>query len=47
MHGGTNKGAPKGVANGAYRHGGHTKEAVALRSVARRLMRALNQEVTA
>jgi hypothetical protein len=41
MHGGTNKGAPHGDRNDAYRHGGETKEAIALRAAARRLMRAL------
>ena len=41
MHGGTNKGAPRGDRNGAYRHGGETKEAIALRAAARRLMCAL------
>ena len=47
MHGGTNKGAPRGEGNGAYRHGGETKEAVALRAAARRLLRALADEPAA
>jgi len=44
MHGGTNKGAPRGERNGAYRHGGETNEAIALRSAARRLLNALKEE---
>ena len=40
MHGGTNPGAPKGPANGAYKSGLYTKEALALRKQARDLMRA-------
>lgn len=41
MHGGK-AGAPKGEANGAWRHGGDTLEAVALRREARKLMEAIN-----
>lgn len=36
MHGGSSPGAPKGSANGMYKHGRYTNEAVAER-------RALNQ----
>ena len=30
MHGGTGNGAPRGVRNGAYKHGGRSIEAIAL-----------------
>lgn len=42
MHGGR-AGAPKGKANGNYRHGGETREAVALRRAAMRLLKQLRQ----
>lgn len=41
MHGGLSPGAPKGEANGSYRHGGETNEAVALRQAASRLLKEL------
>jgi hypothetical protein len=41
MHGGKGSGAPKGVANGAWEHGGWTKEAVRVRRAAAALLRAL------
>lgn len=41
MHGGKNAGAPKGQANGMWKHGGETREAVALRTQASRLVRLL------
>jgi hypothetical protein len=31
MHGGRNAGAPRGEENGMWKHGGDTREAVALR----------------
>ena len=40
MHGGK-AGAPKGEKNGAYKHGGETQEARALRSQARHLLKEL------
>ena len=41
FHGGLSPGAPKGERNGAWKHGGHSLEAVALRQEARRLLDAL------
>lgn len=43
-HGGRSPGAPKGKANGNYRHGGETREAVALRREARHLLRELRAD---
>ena len=44
MHGGARgSGAPKGEANGMYRHGGWTKEAVELRRRAAALLRTIRQ----
>ena len=43
MHGGR-AGAPKGEANGSYRHGGDTNEAIALRQEASRLLKAIRKE---
>lgn len=40
MHGGTNRGAPKGEANGNWKGGTHTNEAVVLRRAASRLLKA-------
>ncbi len=40
MHGGRSSGAPKGAANGAWKHGGWANEALALRAAARRLLAA-------
>lgn len=41
MHGGAKgSGAPKGEHNGMWKHGGYTKEAIALRQAANRLVRA-------
>ena len=40
MHGGTNPGAPKGTANGNYRHGLYTCEAVEERRFLAELRRA-------
>jgi hypothetical protein len=37
MHGAL-AGAPKGRANGSWKHGGETHEAIALRRVARKLL---------
>lgn len=42
MHGGKG-GAPKGVKHGAYKHGGWTNEAVALRRTASRLLKAIGE----
>ncbi|MDP7098055.1 MAG: HGGxSTG domain-containing protein [Rhodospirillales bacterium] len=39
MHGGKSPGAPCGPANGNYRHGRYTKEAIAERRSVRRLIR--------
>ena len=39
MHGGTNRGAPKGEANGSWKHGRETIEAVALRQAASQLLK--------
>ena len=40
MHGGAKgSGAPRGERNGAYRHGGHTVEAVAFRRQCRAVLR--------
>jgi hypothetical protein len=41
MHGGASAGAPRGKRNGRFRHGGDTKEAVALRSQVAKLLRTL------
>jgi len=41
MHGGTNRGAPKGERNGAYKHGRRTQEAEAQGAEARALLRGL------
>ena len=41
MHGGKGSGAPTGHANGAWKHGGWTNEAVSLRRAVGRLLRAL------
>jgi hypothetical protein len=41
MHGGTNRGAPKGERNGNWKHGGRTREAVALRRAVSRLLKDL------
>jgi hypothetical protein len=38
MHGGTNRGAPKGERNGIFKLGGMTREAIALRRNASRLI---------
>ncbi|WP_442955263.1 HGGxSTG domain-containing protein [Parasphingorhabdus sp.] len=38
---GARAGAPRGKANGSYRHGGETKEARSLRAEARRLLKEL------
>lgn len=40
-HGGKSPGAPMGEANGSYRHGGETNEAIALRQEASRLLKAI------
>ena len=48
MHGGTSPGAPKGKANGMFRHGRYTAEAVAERRMLGawiKTMRQLAQEV--
>ena len=47
MHGGASKGAPSGERNGRFRHGGDTKEAVALRLQVTKLLRALTEPVPA
>ncbi len=39
MHGGKSSGAPRGVGNGNFRHGGYTREAVAERRRIQRLLR--------
>lgn len=41
MHGGTSPGAPKGEANGAFKHGGFTAEAIELRREASWLLKAV------
>lgn len=41
MHGGRNAGAPRGEDNGMWKHGGDTREAVALRQEATTLLKAL------
>ena len=41
LHGGKSPGAPKGERNGAWKHGGDTNEAIALRQAASRLIRAI------
>lgn len=48
MHGGARgTGAPKGKANGMFRHGGWTNEAVELRREAGALLRVIRQGVDA
>ena len=44
LHGGRSTGAPKGKANGNWKHGGETNEAVALRKQARKLLMELRQD---
>jgi hypothetical protein len=44
-HGGASPGAPKGEANGMFRHGGWTNEAVATRRKAAALLKAIRKEV--
>lgn len=44
---GSRAGAPKGEANGSYRHGGKTYEAVELRREASRLLTAIRSEAYA
>ena len=41
LHGGLSPGAPKGKANGNWKHGGETREAVALRRAATKLLREI------
>ncbi|WP_431850885.1 hypothetical protein [Allosphingosinicella sp.] len=41
MHGGKGSGAPQGAANGAWKHGSWSDEAVSLRRAAAGLLRAL------
>lgn len=43
FHGGR-AGAPKGEANGAFKHGGWTDEAVALRKAARALLKRIRKD---
>jgi hypothetical protein len=44
LHGGAKgSGAPKGEANGAYRHGGWTQEAVAVRREAAAILKAVKE----
>jgi len=43
MHG-AGGGAPKGKANGNWQHGGETREAVALRRAAARLLREVRED---
>jgi len=43
LHGGKGSGAPSGERNGAYKHGGETKEAVALRQSVSRLLKAIRE----
>lgn len=45
MHGGKSPGAPKGPANGSYKHGGWTDEAVALRRAAAGLLRQVKGDM--
>ena len=45
LHGGLSPGAPKGKANGNYRHGAMTAEAIAERRAARALLRDLRSVV--
>ena len=44
---GAHGGAPKGKRNGAYRHGLHTAEGIAIRRAARELMQMARAEVAA
>lgn len=46
IHGGK-AGAPKGKANGNWKHGGETNEAVALRSAARELLKEVQDDIAA
>ena len=43
MHGGASPGAPKGKANGSYRHGRFTSEAVESRRMLNALIRELRR----
>ena len=43
MHGGSSPGAPRGKANGNYRHGDFTNEALEQRRVLNELIRLLRQ----
>ncbi len=45
MHGGSSPGAPKGKANGNYRHGGFTCEAIAERRFLADLLREVRASV--
>jgi hypothetical protein len=45
MHGGSSPGAPKGKANGNYRHGGFTCEAIAERRFLADLLREVKASV--
>lgn len=47
MHGGKSAGAPRGAANGRYRHGNDTIDALAERQRVRALLDAVRDEVTA
>ncbi len=47
IHGGRNHGAPAGAANGNYRHGRCTKEAIANRRAANARVRGLIREAKA
>jgi hypothetical protein len=42
VHGGKSPGAPRGEANGNWKHGGDTREALELRKDARALLKALS-----
>jgi hypothetical protein len=43
MHGGTSPGAPRGKANGSYRHGRYTCEAIAERRHLAALIKLMGQ----
>jgi hypothetical protein len=47
MHGGTNPGAPKGKANGAYKHGQYTCEAIKMRRAISMLRRHARETIQA
>jgi hypothetical protein len=48
MHGGADgSGAPSGPANGNYKHGGHTKEALASRRYASGLVAVMRRALAA